>query len=68
MNLSDSKDDKEGVNLIQDWICDKCSYNNFAKRNRCNKCDNTKNQKCKVVFNSKAIVKHRNAVTKEFGR
>ena len=62
MNLAQPKNERGVVNLIQDWICDRCNYNNFAKRSKCNKCDNPKNTKCKVVFNSKAIVRHRHAV------
>ncbi|CAD8171425.1 unnamed protein product [Paramecium octaurelia] len=30
-----------------DWICDKCGYENFAKRHKCNKCLNPRNIHCK---------------------
>lgn len=32
-----------------DWICDKCSYENFAKRHKCNKCLNPRNSNCKIL-------------------
>lgn len=38
--------------LILDWYCDKCEYKNFSRRNKCNKCDNTRNANCKVAYNS----------------
>ncbi|CAK83514.1 unnamed protein product (macronuclear) [Paramecium tetraurelia] len=32
-----------------DWICDKCGYENFAKRHKCNKCLNPRNINCKIL-------------------
>jgi RNA-binding protein 5/10 len=45
------------VNLVQDWICDKCDYKNFARRIKCYKCENPRNQNCRVVYNSACIIR-----------
>eukprot|EP01016_Furgasonia_blochmanni_P022293 TRINITY_DN2432_c0_g2_i1.p2 TRINITY_DN2432_c0_g2~~TRINITY_DN2432_c0_g2_i1.p2 ORF type:complete len:403 (-),score=63.59 TRINITY_DN2432_c0_g2_i1:1230-2438(-) len=45
------------VNLVQDWICDRCEYKNFARRVKCYKCENPRNTNCKVVYNSPCIIR-----------
>ena len=41
----------------QDWICEKCDYKNFAKRQKCHKCDRPKSQACKGFLNSALVLK-----------
>lgn len=35
-----------------DWICEKCDYKNFAKRQKCNKCDKPKTTNCKLIISN----------------
>lgn len=40
------------MNLSYDWYCDKCDYKNFARRNKCYRCENEKNDNCKLNYNA----------------
>lgn len=42
--------------MAYDWYCDKCDYKNFARRNKCYRCDNEKNPNCKFNYSSQSVV------------
>ena len=41
--------------MSYDWYCDKCDYKNFARRNKCYRCDNDKNINCRLDYNTSTI-------------
>lgn len=40
------------LNMAYDWYCDKCDYKNFARRNRCYRCESEKTESCKLNYNT----------------
>lgn len=38
--------------MAYDWYCDKCDYKNFARRNRCYRCESEKTESCKLNYNT----------------
>lgn len=53
---------KIDLNIAYDWYCDKCEYKNFARRNKCYRCDNEKNNNCRFNYNTSSVVPTKNNV------
>ena len=43
---------KIDVNASYDWYCDECDYKNFARRNKCYRCESEKTANCKLNYNT----------------
>lgn len=43
---------KIDVNASYDWYCEQCDYKNFARRNRCYRCETEKTQNCRLNYSS----------------
>ena len=43
---------KIDMNIAYDWYCEKCDYKNFARRNKCYRCEAEKTQNCRQIYNS----------------
>lgn len=45
------------VTSLQDWICNKCEYKNYAKRPKCHKCETPRTDNCRIVYNTPIVPK-----------
>lgn len=43
------------MNVAYDWYCEKCDYKNFARRNKCYRCEAEKTQNCRQIYNSTVV-------------
>ena len=57
VNLEKPRASALDASLLQDWICNKCEYKNYAKRVKCHKCENMKNSNCRAVYNTPVFPK-----------
>jgi hypothetical protein len=50
---------KVDLTLAYDWYCDKCDYKNFARRNRCYRCESEKSNTCRLSYSTQPATKPR---------
>lgn len=43
---------KVDMNVTYDWYCEKCDYKNFARRNKCYRCETEKSTTCRLSYST----------------
>ena len=43
---------KVDLNVAYDWYCDKCDYKNFARRNKCYRCETEKSATSRLSYST----------------